>query len=703
MSNTGTAQTGDGNEATTQECEGFLGRMKGYAEPYGVATADEDLAAFKKAFERNTRGGQTDIGGLARVEATLKESSELVEHGPGVCRSGTITAASLKQHVEGKETVTPEEFVNLMASGDEILAKLSRMIDVVEGAGKFKGNGRSAFWALQPFQCWKTIESELRSAMRDAKQGRRENGGDDASSSRSTSSDNDDEAAKKKREEKKKRHRAEALYDVIQKLGFDPVDFLQDAVGAAASGLVARGGASHADGPVDATAVAGAGSRTPQGQNDAAGRAPGGTLGGGTDTANGGQDVVGTTESKEFRRAKGENFGSKELWLKWMQVADVASIEAVGKILLAEKPLPSLLAFCNNNLDYFRYARAFFTLVFAPLTAGEFDELVHIFRTKEWDGIRECCILSARLKTMRRHYSAEIDTILEMLADGVWPQYEKQVQTRNGQLYFLWLEMVALFMVGRNDEHGYLGLCIWAYLALGSMRLVPLMAVLSRSTIKPLDQSPVTNKMNRDREDARQDKYIVGVSQAEMGGEDLVAARTPAADECLGSMRQRQGRQAIAYAERQFRVACMEGRATMPSADGGAGWVPQDGGHTPASYQAQFQGGTNGGRHSGAPQPHFGGRGHSGRGRGHGAAVGPAPVPGNAVADPFSGRMAPPLPPGCSNPPGVKGTLDVRGRCWKCGRPGHGFAYCQLPHHKFSASAPGLLIGLIASGLEPCP
>ena len=65
------------------------------------------------------------------------------------------------------------------------------------------------------------------------------------------------------------------------------------------------------------------------------------------------------------------------------------------------------------------------------------------------------CILSAHLTTMCRHYSGEIDTVLEMLKDGV--QSATASCTSCGRRW------------SRSSQRRAR---IWAYLALDSVRLV---------------------------------------------------------------------------------------------------------------------------------------------------------------------------------------------------------------------------------------
>ena len=422
---------------------------------------------------------------------------------------------------------------------------------------------------------------------------------------------------------------------------------------------------------------------------------------------------------EHFKRAYGEGIGAPEVWARYDMEVNRDLLRAVGKMLRVEKSNTAIVIFCDNKLAVQRCFRAFVSLAHAPMSFSDLETFKTAFSTPDWVDVQNCGLLSERLKVMLRDYdlSYQVGRCLEMLEEGVWPQYERDSTTERGRLYATWIEMVALFLVGRYGLRCP-ELCVHGYRAWGSA-LPEVILGRERRMLTPLEESVVTAKMSKARRNAGQECHMGKVSAEEIAGEDLVGSGEVIREEEHGSMRTRFGREASTYDDRLEVMDRLKGRSRREAAPA-AGSLMVD----PSTYallqQLVSNGGLNGGhahggRGTGGGSAQGHGRGFGGRGAGRGAGGSPSatsaahippppPIPANGTTDPHSGQLAPLLPPGVRNHYRVGGDRDVRGRCWKCAKlADHMSQNCRNPHAKWDPQDPWHVMKLLAAGLIRCP
>ena len=654
---------------------------------------------------------------LQQAVALFEKEAEAIAHAPELCRSGKKILENLRSFMGGKKPLTKEAFSNLRTTGAAVLKDLTVLASKFGSLfGSIEG-GTVALQKLEPYHCWQTITKELRGTLRDAQVFRQtslrtttgrsklneEDPNDDASSSGLSNLDTGDGGS----EPGSKISRAEIAAAVEKVLGErqgQDNNGTQETIKAAVAAALAEFEKKRSS---EASQVAAA----------AAGPA--------TVREEPGPSGVSSEAGRAIKKAKGEKCGPPEKWILWKQVVNEANLTTIGLILLATKPFVPLLGFCNNEMDLFRRLRHFLVLLHAPFaTLEDASEVVQILRKKRWEAISDCCLLTERFKTMCRHYSDEMDEIVGMYGDGVWPQHTLDSTTDAWRVYMVWLEMVAIYLVGTTVPGSYLRLSVYAYLAMGCRSVEALLNRMERTALKPFKESIITQCMTQDREKADHGKYTIGVDPSEMAGEDLCANKTLVEEKGHGSMLIRIQRVPVAYDKRQERVQAMKGLLTFNPAAVLCNATLESSRPSLFEMDAQQTASVIAGSLRSASQvsgpSYLGGRGQGGqarggRGRGQGHYRGggssvvsqatiPLPIPANASStDPYSGRMAPFLPPGASNHELVGGTHDVRHRCWKCGRLGHGFDQCQKPHRFFKADEPHLVVQAMALGQLACP
>ena len=460
-------------------------------------------------------------------------------------------------------------------------------------------------------------------------------------------------------------------------------------------------------------------------------------------------------DDEGFSLACGAGIADPSVWKENGITLHVSNMVTVGRILKVDKSHNGMTSLSGGDPDLARTIRNAFTLGLAPVASSELRNLIRVYQGTEWGEIVQDPVLCARFKaiTSDRVLAPVTQEILSLLGRQMWPQYEPVFESPEGKRYALWVEMVALYLVGR-DTLWHPKMCIHGYRALlDSTAHQTLQA--RREKLTPTEKSWVTERMSRTWREGGLTKLLQGMQEEEMAGEDLVHVRTVIEAGQHGSADDRFSRPASKYAVRYNIANEMRGLGSgrgvanaLPPTLGMVGLAPTlsevTGQAAPGSNAApnnifdadsqrsllelvtllrsasQISGalpysgpvhghGQNGGRAV---------RGGRGRGRGQGRAQGqggrgghyggggPVPIPANAGGDPYSGQLAPLFGGnGGSNHWKIGGDRDVRQRCWKCGRKtDHVYRYCDNPPHpQWKENEPLHMIRLLATGGTTCP